>query len=145
MDHTNILTGNSNHRDVSLEDLLKKAIEEPSYRPEFYNRLLTDDLTIITINNELKSNEEEIMQDDQIKIASFPEGQIPMFTSKERIFDQGIITDEVDVLQLTGKHLFEITQGATLVLNPYSEYGKEFLPEDVEILLSRIDRSHLNN
>lgn len=40
------------------------------------------------------------------------------------------------VLALPARSLFELTQGATLFLNPRLPYGKEFLPQEVEHMLS---------
>jgi hypothetical protein len=36
---------------LSLEDLLQKAATKPEYRPEFYKRLLSDKLVVITSDN----------------------------------------------------------------------------------------------
>ena len=39
-------------------------------------------------------------------------------------------------MEIPARSLFEITLGALLFLNPKSPYGKEFLPEEVQRLLS---------
>jgi hypothetical protein len=31
-------------------------------------------------------------------------------------------------MEMTGENLFDLAKGATFLLNPYSEYGKELLP-----------------
>jgi hypothetical protein len=38
-------------------------------------------------------------------------------------------------MQMAGHALLTMTKGATLVLNPYSDYGKEFLPSEIEQML----------
>jgi hypothetical protein len=39
-------------------------------------------------------------------------------------------------MQMKGENLFNLAKGATFLLNPYSEYGKELLPDEVERMLS---------
>jgi len=61
--------------------------------------------------------------------------RILRFTSTERIFDKGIIKDKVKFLEFTGKDLLEILKGKKILLNPYSDYGKVLLAQEVERLL----------
>lgn len=39
-------------------------------------------------------------------------------------------------MMLPARSLFEMTKGSSLVLNPKSDYGKEFFPNEIEALLS---------
>ncbi len=39
-------------------------------------------------------------------------------------------------MALKGKDLFGIAKGATFILNPYSDYGKELIPEEIENLIN---------
>ena len=59
---------------------------------------------------------------------------IPIFSSIESL-QKGIAMEET-YLQFDAKTLFEITKGASYILNPYSSYAKEFSPEEVDSLLN---------
>ncbi|MBK8873845.1 MAG: SseB family protein [Bacteroidetes bacterium] len=66
----------------------------------------------------------------------FVDGKIPVFTSTERIFDKGVVKEQVEFMQMKGENLFRLAKGATFLLNPYSDYGKELLSDEVEKMLS---------
>jgi hypothetical protein len=119
-----------------FETLLQRAADEPAYRMEFIQRLLSEKLVVITNSNEIREGFRVVEKNTKVGIFSFEDGRIPVFTSIERIFDKGIITQQVKFLELKGEDLFNILKGKTLVLNPYSDYGKEFLPEEIENLLN---------
>jgi hypothetical protein len=121
---------------LSLETLLQKAATEPAYRAEFYKRLLSDELVVITEKSGLSEGNQTLQQDTKVNIVSYSDGKIPVFTSTERIFDKGIIKEQVEYLQMKGENLFGLARGATFLLNPYSDYGKELLPDEVEKMLS---------
>jgi hypothetical protein len=121
---------------LSLEELLKLSATEPAYRPEFYNRVLSGDLVVITAGDALPLGPQVLKESTEIKILSLPDGRIPVFTSTDRIFDKQIVKEKVDTVQMTGQDLFALAKGATFVLNPYSDYGKELLPGEIENMLS---------
>lgn len=122
--------------ELDLEALLQKAAVDPGYRTEFYNRLLTDKLVIIIENGALAQGEHLLQKNTKVKIVSYPDGRIPVFTTAQRIFDGGVIKEEVNFLEMKGVDLFELAQGATLVLNPYSDYGKELHPDEIQKLIN---------
>lgn len=121
--------------DLSLEQLLEKASTEAAYRPEFYKRLLDEALVVITIDSHIEDGERNLEEHSPVNIATFEDGKMPLFTSSDRIFDKGVVTEEVQILQLRGQSLFEMARGASFVLNPYSNFGKEILPDEVERML----------
>lgn len=57
-------------------------------------------------------------------MVNFENGQLPVFTATNRIFDKGIIKDPVPFMAMKGQDLLHLTKGATLILNPFSEYRK---------------------
>lgn len=120
---------------LDLESLLMKAATEPAYRAELYKRLLSDNLIIITQDSKMTEGKQILEKDTQVKIISYPDGKIPVFTSTQRIFDKGIVTEQVNYLEMKGENLFELTKGATFLLNPYSDYGKELLPDEIDSML----------
>ncbi len=51
---------------------------------------------------------------------------MPIFTTTDRIFDKGIVKEQVRFLQMKASNLFEIAKGTTFILNPYSDLAKNF-------------------
>ncbi len=128
--------GQSNNDNLTLEQLLQKAATEPAFRAEFYKRLLTDELVVITQNSNFPEGNQTLQQDTSVNIVSYPDGKIPVFTSTDRIFDKGVVKEQVEYMQMKGENLFGLAKGATFLLNPYSDYGKELLPDEIERLLT---------
>ncbi|HWB28723.1 MAG TPA: enhanced serine sensitivity protein SseB C-terminal domain-containing protein [Chitinophagaceae bacterium] len=120
---------------LALDALLEKAVKDASYRPEFYKRLLSDKLTVITKDLALPQGKQILQEETKINIFSFPDKKIPVFTSPDRIFDKGVVKAQVQYMQMKGYDLFKIVKRATFILNPYSDYGKELLPEEIESIL----------
>lgn len=127
---------------IKLENLLEKAVKDPAVRPEFYTELMRSDLIVLyhpDDNSELKSGLAYLKKDTPVRIKEFQSRDrgviIPVFTSIEAL-QKGIKTEEA-YLQLNAKKLFEITKGngASYILNPYSDYSKEFLPDEINNLL----------
>jgi len=118
-----------------IEALLKNATGNPSYRNEFYRQLLTAKLVIITKENACITGYVTLQKDTGVEILTFDDGSIPVFTSSERIFDKGVIKEQVPFLECAGEDLFNFVKGAKLILNPYSDYGKELLPDEIGQLL----------
>lgn len=122
--------------DLTLETLVQKAATEPAFRAEFYKRLLSDELVVITEKSGLPEGNHTLEHDTKVNIVSFADGKIPVFTSTERIFDKGVVKEQVEFMQMKGENLFRLAKGATFLLNPYSDYGKELLSDEVEKMLS---------
>jgi SseB protein C-terminal domain/SseB protein N-terminal domain len=121
--------------DNELEILLQKSATDPAYRAEFYKKLLTGNLYVLTNKEHLSTGKSIAQPGTNISIVNFNDGRIPVFTSPGRIFDKGVIKEQVKHLILKGEDLFTLTKGACLILNPYSDYGKELLPEEIEKML----------
>lgn len=123
----------------TLEDVLMKAATEPAHRPEFFTVLM--DATVYILGS---SDETEAQGTSTLPVGSHvniqhwekPDGStaIPFFSSLEAL--QMAITEEASFLALPAQSLFELTRGETLFLNPKLPYGKEFLPQEVEHMLS---------
>lgn len=120
-----------------LEKSLMRASSEIAAQKEFYQKLLWNQLFVLTDGN---SNSDEGIQtleeNTVVGFVTFEQGQIPIFTSSNRIFDKGIIKDEVSFMSLKGQDLFAVAKGATFILNPYSKYGKELVPEEIANLMN---------
>jgi hypothetical protein len=122
-------------RPMSIEELLSKAAVEPVYRAEFCQRLLTENLYIITARSEIPKGSSVLQKGANLSVVSFPDGKIPVFTSTDRIFDKNVIQEQVEYVSMKGRDLFTTIKGSTVLLNPYSDYGKELFPSEIERLL----------
>ena len=120
-----------------LEQCLMRAASETSAQKEFYQKLLWNQLYVLTTEDDaIKEGLQTLETDTTVQFVTFEDGQIPVFTSTNRFFDKGVIKEEVPYMSLKGQDLFELAKGATFVLNPYSDYGKELIPEEIENLLN---------
>lgn len=134
-----------------LEKSLMQAATNISAQKDFYQKLLWNQLYVLT--GEQSVSEEGIQtleKDTTVQFVTFESGQIPVFTSTNRIFDKGIIKEEVPYLSLKGQDLFGVAKGVTFILNPYSDYGKELIPEEIENLMNgtiydKIDENEIEN
>lgn len=120
-----------------LERNLMKASSDISARNEFYTKLLWNELIVLTNGHkESKEGRKTLEKDTDVQLVTFENGQIPVFTSTNRIFDKGIVKEKVPFMSMKGQNLFGFTKGATFILNPYSDYGKELIPQEIESLLN---------
>ena len=121
-----------------LEKALHKAAADNTQAPAFYEALLESKVFVLG-----KPEEEDVgqftLEEEQALIIQHWEREednspvVPFFTSLAML-QQAIETDE-PYLELPTTALFQMTMGAPLVLNPNSEFGMEFEPDDVAILL----------
>ena len=121
-----------------LEASLLKAIHEPSHRPFFYQDLASSTLFIIQhgvpIPTEQQQREMQAGETLQIlQIESNGKYYIPIFSSLIRL--QPMITGETAYLGINAMELFKMTRGADLLLNPGSEFCKEFSASEIAELI----------
>ena len=124
--------------ETRLEYLLRVATEEPGRRPEFYRALLESDVLALvelshvqgrgTIPAGSHINLVNWLRDDGVYV-------LPFFSSADRVQEAEPICMGNAVV-MTGRELFEATRGQPLHLNPRCQYGREFMPYEVEQLLS---------
>jgi hypothetical protein len=119
----------------NIEKLIEKAASEPGLRPKFYKTLLDSELIVITSEHSGELGTRTLEKDTTLKIFSMEDDKIAVFTSADRIFDKNIIQTEVSFVGMNGRALLEATKGATLLLNPFSEFGKELTPSEIAGLL----------
>lgn len=124
-----------------LEEMLQLAASEPAYRPQFYQVLMNSEVYIIGETNRAgsKSGLERVMVAGSrlnIQHLEAPDGStvVPFFSSMDVLLKS--VADEVPCLQIAVRNLFAVTEGETLHLNPMSNCGKEFIPEEVADLLA---------
>lgn len=119
-----------------LERSLKDTATMFSARSDFYTKLLWNNLIVITKGNSNTTEGVRTLEEGtSVHILALESGQIPIFTSTNRIFDRGVVKEEVPFMAMKGQDLFELAKGATFILNPYSDYSKEFSSQEIENLM----------
>ncbi len=120
-----------------LEQSLMQAASSVAAQKEFYQKLLWSQLYVLTGKESVTKEGVQVLEKDTtVQLVAFEGGQIPVFTSANRINDKGIVKEELYYMSLKAQDLFGMAKGATFVLNPYSDYGKELIPEEIECLLN---------
>jgi hypothetical protein len=124
--------------DNALELALMLAASEPAHRPEFFRLLLESTVFVLGSSGQLDEGSVTLKAKTQVQIQNWvrPDGSsvIPFFSSL-RALRLAIESDE-RYIALPARAFFEMTRGTELVLNPRSEYGKEFTRTEVEALLA---------
>ena len=121
-----------------LEEALARAADEPAARPEFYALLLESEVFVIGHTNAPGDGETLLPAGAKLSIATWQKKDgtqfIPFFSGLEAL--QQALTEEAGFVTMPARSLFETTRGASLILNPGLAYGKEFLPTEIDALLS---------
>lgn len=123
-----------------LERILRLAADEPAHRPEFSSVLLESTVYVIgeTDRSGEASGVANLEAGRKVSIQNWEKEDgspiIPFFSSLEVL--QKSIETEQSYLAIPARDFFSMTLGANLVLNPRSSYGKEFIPEEIQHLLS---------
>lgn len=122
-----------------LERLLQLAVGESAHRPAFFRALLEATVFVLGESGQRHSDGDALPHaGDPVNIQHWEKqdgtSTIPFFSSLSVL--QRVVGDEAQpFVAMPARVLFEMTQGASLFLNPKAEYGKEFYPEEVLLLL----------
>ena len=122
-----------------LEKALVRAVKEPHAAPRFYHLLLASELLVLgTVEGQENATQAFSLAPGgnlRLVAATAKDGgqYLPVFSSLARM--QDYVKQESKFLRINGRALLDLTRGAPIILNPASEYGKEFAPDDVRRLL----------
>jgi len=121
-----------------LEKALHKAAADHNMAPAFYEELMESKIYILGRPEEENVGKFTLEEEQALIIQHWEREEdkspvVPFFTSL-KMLQQAIESDE-PYLELPTSVLFQLTMGAPLVLNPNSEFGMEFDPEDIAVLL----------
>ena len=120
-----------------LETLLRLAANEPAHRPEFC-KVLLDSVVLVLGNIDEEEAKGQSEEGNAIAIESWEEEDgslaIPFFSSLDSL--EASVEDDASYLEMPVRDLFEMTLGSKLVMNPHSEYGKDFFSDEIESLLT---------
>lgn len=128
-----------------LEKALRLAATDPASRPAFYTLLLNSNVYAL-VPPEVRAVLEKYSDpsvEQQISLITWQTQDgasvLPVFTSL-RVLKELTEGHEAHVT-MPVRHLFVMTRGATLVLNPRSQYSKEFTPDEIEAMI-KVKRKH---
>ncbi|CAM3976050.1 SseB protein N-terminal domain-containing protein [Pedobacter westerhofensis] len=124
-----------NTDELNLDELLEIAVKEPVYKPAFYKRVLTDEIIVISINVNVSDGYQYLEVGTSVELYALADGTIPLFTTIDRIFDHGVVKDDVEFLKMSGADLFSVAQGEKFIVNPHSDYKVKISPGIVQNLL----------
>ena len=110
----------------ALENAMLAAVTDASAHATFYRLLLGSELVALGTYGETML----------LETVRGPAGDFhPVFTSNQRI--KALITDEVPRFMIAGRELFEITRGASFVLNPGSSPEKTLNANEIAWCLEK--------
>jgi hypothetical protein len=115
-------------RKPSFEELMTRSMEDPSAEPAFMSAFLEATVYVHAPVKDRPGN---------LRLVSFPHSQtgvylIPFFSDRGQAEESS--SPSIPIIEMKGRQLFEITPGATLILNPNRRYCL-FYPEEVALLL----------
>jgi len=112
----------------NLQQLFTQTQENYELIPAFIDQLLVSDVYCLGKQNP--------NQRIQFRVLETPDGDqaIPFFLSEEIIHQD--LGKDTEYVTLNTRKLFEMTEGAILVLNPTSELSKEFQPDEITAILN---------
>jgi len=113
-----------------------QAASDPAYRPHFYKELVQSKLFVIQEGIPLNEGQTTVEKGYQVQIRSVEfngKSYLPVFSSLPRL--QTFLRSEAQYLAMNALDFMKLTQGAGFLLNPGSDYGKEFTKEEVESIL----------
>ncbi|MGB1310946.1 MAG: enhanced serine sensitivity protein SseB C-terminal domain-containing protein [Leucothrix sp.] len=122
-----------------LEQALHQAAIDEKHVEDFYSLLMESRVFILgKPAAEIESGDFVLTDDDELLINHWETEEdkspvIPFFTSLQTL--QKTIPEDEPYLEVPTEALFRMTLGVPMVLNPNTEYGMEFAPEDVVSLL----------
>jgi hypothetical protein len=121
-----------------LEALLALAADEPAHRPEFYRILLESEVYVISNMEQEGEGRGWLTAEDSLSILTISADEsnpiIPFFTSIEEL--TRFMEYQAQWIGIKARNLFVLTRGATLVLNPQSQFSHPLYPAMIEALLA---------
>jgi hypothetical protein len=121
-----------------LEALMPKAAAEPAYHPEFLRVLLESEVYVISDSGQADKGHGYLTDGDSLSVLAVPVDDntqiIPFFSSLDEL--ASYVDFEAKWVGINARHLFILTMGAILVLNPSGKIPKVFKPQEIKTLLS---------
>ncbi len=120
-----------------LERSLMKAAQDPAHRPQFYRDFAESDVFVIQHGPPPEQSGARVLKEGcQLKIPNIDfngKAYIPIFSSLSRL--KAVLQDETAYIALNAFEFLKITQGAEILLNPGSDFGKEFTKDEIQSII----------
>jgi hypothetical protein len=121
----------------ALEQSLMKAATDPAHRPQFYRDVAAANFFVIQEGPLPAASRKTVLErDTTVQLRSIEwngKSYIPVFSSLPRL--QSAIRNEAGYLAINAIEFMKLTQGAEFILNPGSDYGKEFTKDEIASLI----------
>lgn len=122
---------------TQLESAVAIAAKDPATRPEFYRILLASEIYVLGSSDMPDDGCHSLPAGSSLSLVTWKKADgttvVPFFASLEAL--RRLLKEPTPYVTMPARAFFEMTKGATLVLNPSSEYEKEFLPHEIDALL----------
>lgn len=123
-----------------VEELLAAASRDAASRPAFYEALLDADIYVIGVSRSdtVENDPMTVEEGSHLELQNWHDAEgatyLPFFTSLSVLSEA--LDSETPYITMTARDLFELTRGTRLILNPTHAPAKEFLPSEIDRLLS---------
>jgi hypothetical protein len=121
----------------AFERSLIQASSDPVHRPQFYKDLAAAEFFIIQEGTPPEGSGRTILKEEySLKLRNINwNGKpfIPVFSSLPRL--RAAVESEVSYIALNALEFMKMARGAELILNPGSDYAKEFTKAEIESIL----------
>jgi hypothetical protein len=122
--------------ETPLERLLRHATMEPGMQPEFYRKLL-DSVVLVPVQPAPDQRAGKIPPGSTLQVVTLLRtdgiGVIPLYTSAARVFEGSPQGERC--VQMTVREIFESRPDMHFHVNPFSQFGREFVPFEVRSLI----------
>lgn len=122
----------------AVEHALVRAVSDPAARRQFEETLLVSEVFVMTGGPEAESGRKSFERGDTVNLVAVAAGaneEATAFFSSLHLLEP-FAGSETGYIKIAFRDLLELTRGDKLILNPGSDYGKIFLPREVERLLA---------
>jgi hypothetical protein len=120
-----------------LERSLVKAATDPAHRPQFYRDFVGSEVFVIQHGPVRRETEHRVFaKGDTLELNTWErDGKtvVAIFSSLPRL--NAFIKEEVTYIAINATDFLELTRGAILVLNPGSDFGKEFTEAEITSII----------
>jgi hypothetical protein len=120
-----------------FERSLVRATSDAALRPQFYRDFCAATVYVVQAGTPpVPAGETTLREGQTLRLQSWEFNgtpHLPLFSSLARL--RAVLSEEASYLAMNALELLRLTRGAELVLNPGSQYGKEFTAAEVESIL----------
>lgn len=121
----------------TLERSLVQAAEDPAHRPQFIKDFTESDIFIVQYSPPPKQCETAALAEGfqfEIQHIEFNgKPYIPVFSSLPRL--QAVLQEEAGYIAVNALEFLNIIQGAEILLNPGSDFGRIFTKDEIQSII----------